>query len=1399
MPLPHRTRGATRAALSLTVAATLVMSGALSASASTTNPDPTSLELVNAQLSKEAATQGMVLLENHDNALPIAPTTNSAPTNVALFGVGAYATVKGGTGSGNVNNRYTISARTGLENAGFKVTTSDAYWNAMKTAYDTKYPPVIGGSGFGGAVDYASVEQPLTATTVQPKAATDTAVYVIARTSGEGSDRKAVSGDYYLSGTETDDIQRIGQTYKHVVVVLNTGGIVDTAFFGQINAAALDPTGGKPLDALLLMSQAGQESGNALAEVLDGAVSPSGKLTDTWASKYSYYPASATFANNNGDSSLLQENYAEGIYVGYRFFDSFYKTINPADATTVVDYPFGYGLSYTDFQIDAQSVTADTKTVTVKAKVTNVGKTYSGKAVVETYFSAPQTGLDKPYQELSGYAKTDNLAPGASQVLTITYDTTQMASYDTVSASYVMDAGDYVIRVGDSSRNTHVAAKINLAALLTTEKLANELTDPTPTAPQVVATELTSDPASFYSYPTEATEIAAAPSISLNTAGFVTPDNASPYQQTNTVDSTSPYYALDGTKVSSITAYVDAAGGSWENTTAPYAAKTGEVLQKVAVDPTTTLFDVAKGTKTIEQFVAGLSVTQLANIVEGATAAGTTTTAVGAAGYTTAKYENLGIPGMTLSDGPAGLRLTQQIATTPKTYQYQTAWPIGTLLAQTWDRDIVRKVGDAIGKEMKEAGVTLWLAPGQNIHRDPLNGRNFEYYSEDPLLTGLISAATTEGVQSNPGVGVTIKHYAANNQETNRTSVNETISERALREIYLEGFEISVKTAQPMAIMTSYNKINGPWASANYDLNTDVLRGEWGFKGMIMTDWGGNHNAVATMYSGNDLIEPGGNQAEIINNMLKVAPIFDSSGLLAYNKSITATRTSYTLSTGGLTLAPPATATTTIVTNVDSSTVLTGTPLSTVTTTDAINNQTVAPVPVYGTVAGAYAAVQTTLAALSATQRAAIVVSNVVYATPGDATTPVVSYKVTTTGNYLITSYNMRLGDLQRSAINILNIVKQSAGFQQLAGLKGVTGITVGSYQDQFTNLPSVVSDSKSVIKVPVGAAPDVTLAAVTPVPAGGWYTGDVTFTATAADLQGTYLSYSVDNGEVMDYTGPVTITGDGTHTIELFGVAANKLPARKSVTVKIDGTAPTASVTSATAGKLVLAANDDGSGIDKIQYSADGTTWATYTAPVTIAGVVQYRAIDKAGNVSAVKSVTVQGVLSLGKPVIKGTALVGSKLTASATVTSGATLTYQWLRNGKAIAGATKSTYTAVAADAVTKLTVTVTATKANYATASATSAAVTVIGKLALSTPVIKGTATVGHTVTASVASHTAGATLSYQWLRNGAAISGGTKATHAVVAADKGKKLSVKVTEKKAGYLTVSATSAAKSITK
>lgn len=1300
----HVQRGARRAlstAIPVALAAALSLGQCAPAFASSTNSDPSSLELANGQLARTAATEGMVLLENHNHALPLAKGGN-----VAVFGVGSYKTVKGGTGSGDVNNRYLVNVRDGLTNAGYTITTSDAYYSAMKSAYDTKYPTTAG--LFGPTIDYASVEQLLTRSTVQPTAPTDDAIFVVARNSGEGADRRSTAGDYLLTETELNDIQMIGQTYPNVVVVLNVGGVIDTSFYSEINKAANDPNGDSPLDGMLLMSQAGQESGNALAEVLNGDVSPSGKLVDTWASKYSLYPASATIANNDGNSVL--EQYSEGVYVGYRYFDSYARTLGEG----AVNYPFGYGLSYTDFSIDTQSVKADGTSVTVKARVTNVGTEASGKEVVQVYFSAPTGNLDKPYQELAGFAKTDTLKPGQAQTVTIRFNTADMASYDTAKAAYVLEAGDYLIRVGNSSRHTQVTTKLHLDADVITEQLSNQDDDTTP------AGELKASPANFFSYDTEADEIAAAPVLPL--AGIVGVDNTSDLVQTVTVDATSPYYAIDKDKISTTTAYLPIGQTDWEGTGAAYAPKTGETVQSIATDPATTLYDVAKGKATMQKLVAGLSVTQLANIVEGANVAGSTLSAVGAAGYTTAKYENLGVPAMTLADGPAGLRITQRITTTPVTYQFGTAWPIGTSLAQTWNLDLVKQVGVAIGKEMREYGVTLWLAPGMNIHRDPLNGRNFEYYSEDPLLTGLDATAVTLGVQSSPGVGVTLKHYAANNQETSRNTTDAVISERAQREIYLKGFEIAVKAAQPMAIMSSYNKINGTYTAGSYDLLTDILRGEWGFQGLVMTDWGGvRAGIVNTMYAGNDLIEPGRAVNDPINAIKLNPPQIDVSGLPAFTRTVAATGTvSHTWNTNGLTLS--AAGGSTVTTTIASTTDLTRTPVSGTAVRDVINNEVFTARAKYASVNEAYSEVKNFLATATASgsangfntaQASAITLSDVTYATDGDATTPVVSYKVTLKGNYPVTGYTMRLGDLQRSATRILNIAMQTAQFKQLAGIQGVTGITVGSYTAQFDDLANYLTQAAGKVTSASASGPAVTLT-TSPATASGWNNGDVTVTASVPSEDD--IAYvGVDTSELVAFTDPITVSGEGTHLVKAIGVDLDGVPGKIAEhEVKIDLTSPVVSA-DGSGSQLALAGTDALSGISSLEYSTDnGATWLAWTAPVAFAttpATVSYRATDQAGNTSAVGTVTIKGTLALATPTISGTVKVGKTVKAKvASSTAGATLTYQWNRNGAPIAGATKSSYKLVKADKAKKLTVTVTATLTGFDALSKTSAAKTV-----------------------------------------------------------------------------------------
>ena len=816
----------------VTLAASMVIGSSVTGMAASTN-QTSEREVRNAQLSKEAAEEGMVLLENENQALPL-----SQGSKAALFGTGSYGTIKGGTGSGDVYNRYTISVYDALTST-YNISNM-AWWGeylktfeekkaqAAEEKKDNDYVKYTQGR-FGGADSFLAIDQALTQSDMDKAKAggVTTAFYTVSRVSGEGADRTIGKGDYELSEVEYNNIKLIAKNFDKCVVLLNVGGVVDTKFFSEIEG----------VDGLVLMSQAGMEGGNALADILTGKTTPSGKLTDTWAKNYSDYPAATTIGDNDGDNK--QEDYKEGIYVGYRYFDTF--NITPA-------YEFGYGKSYTSFDVEPLTVAADENNVSVTVNVTNTGDTYSGKEVVEVYFSAPDGSIEKPYQELAGFAKTDNLAPGESQKLTVTYKTTEMSSYDEAKATYVMEDGDYIVRVGDSSRNTKVAGVLTLDKDVVTEQLSNQLTL------DKNWKDLSKTGKTPYSYKDEAAQIKAAARIALPSAKIKTENNAS---------------KIDEKKV---TTYLTADAAK------DYKAAENEVVETVdAVPANTKLIDVYDGKVSMESFVASLDDTQLANLANGISGASTSgdtwgadaNSVTGAAGETSQLYFNsLGIPNTVEADGPAGIRVTAE--TTDKdgnaVYNYCTAFPIGTLLAQTWNTDLVNRVGKAIGEEMVEIGVTLWLAPGMNIHRDPLCGRNFEYYSEDPALTGYVGSAITAGVQSNKGVGVTIKHYITNNQETNRSAVNTSVSERTLREIYLKGFEMVVKSAQPMAIMSSYNKVNGTYACENFDLLTSVPRGEWGFDGMVMTDWGaGNRAGVDTMmHAGNDLVMPGRTQDRMI-------------------------------------------------------------------------------------------------------------------------------------------------------------------------------------------------------------------------------------------------------------------------------------------------------------------------------------------------------------------------------------------------------------------------------------------------------------------------------------------------------------------------------------------------------
>ena len=814
----------------------------------TRNPEISERETRNRNRARRIAAQGMVLLEN-DGILPLKADGRA----LAVFGSGVRRTVKGGTGSGDVNSRMTFTVEQGLTDAGFTVGTTswldrhDKACEEQMNSYMQRFLAILSEKGQAGILDaltnpYRDPDVPeITAEDIE---GTDhsCAIYVISRISGEGSDRRVVPGDYELSPGEIANLEILTKEYRSVVVVLNVGGVIDTKYLRS----------NPGISAVLLMSQAGNISGLALADVLTGKVTPSGHLAATWAENYSDYPSSDTFSHRNGD--VADEYYYEGIYVGYRYFDSF--GVKPA-------YPFGFGRSYTSFSIASETVTIQGGDICVTALVRNTGSACSGREVVQVYVSQPEGIIDKPYQVLEGYTKTKELQPGEEQQVTITFPIRSLASYDEAQAAYILEQGLYFIRVGDHSRSTHVAAALRLDERAVTEQLENKL------RPDLSFSELKANRKKFYTYPGEDAEKAAALVLDVIPA------------------------ALSCSKA----VYRDA---SKELTTKQTEAVTMQA--------------VLAGEATLDDLTAQLSVEELADLCVGSSRGGFGSASTigaasdacpGAAGDTTSSLlESRAVMNLVLADGPAGLRLSRVFvadsqdniipglgesamggmeklfgAVPPERpadavdyYQYCTAIPIATLLAQTWDLAAIEEAGDIVGEEMEEFGVTLWLAPGMNIQRNPLCGRNFEYYSEDPLVSGLCAAADTKGVQKHPGCGTTIKHFALNNQEDNRSHSNAHCTERAIREIYLKGFEIAVKESAPLSLMTSYNLLNGLHTANSYELLTSILRDEWGFNGLVMTDWGttgggdmnpamdnryGFSDPAECIKAGNDLIMPG--------------------------------------------------------------------------------------------------------------------------------------------------------------------------------------------------------------------------------------------------------------------------------------------------------------------------------------------------------------------------------------------------------------------------------------------------------------------------------------------------------------------------------------------------------------
>lgn len=744
-------------------------------------------------LSREVAEEGMVLLKNDGELLPL-----REGTKIALFGKGSFDYVKGGGGSGDVATVYVRNLYDGFKALGTAVSVyepiSDFYRENVQEQYKN------------GARPGMTVEPELTTEQVKgARAFADTAIISISRFSGESWDRSEVEhdegynpwktpnsvsmpqvfgqifpdGDFYLTQAEKDMIAQVKAQFDRIVVVLNIGGMVDLSWIKEDAQIA----------AGLISWQGGMEGGLAAAEIITGHVNPSGKLPDTFAKNLNDYPSTENF-----HESPYYVDYTDDIYVGYRYFETI------PGAAEKVCYPFGYGLSYTDFALENQTVWEENGKIKVSLKVTNTGK-YAGKEVIQVYTSAPQGLLGKPARELRTFVKTKLLQPGESQLVSLSFDKTDMASFDDLGkiakAAFVLEKGTYDIYVGTSVRD---AVKADFSVTVAQDEVVRQLSSKlTPTSLQK---RMLAD-GSFEELPQSEPN-------DPNACAF-------PKQTPGTEEAVMP--AVRG--------------------------RDRYLMMHPYAEGARPLMDVVEGKMTLDEFIAQIGDEDLIHMLGGQPATGVSNTS----GF--GNLPEYGVPNVMTGDGPAGVRINEECGIRT------TAWPCSTLLAASWNTALIEEVGKVGAKELKENNMAVWLTPAVNIHRNPLCGRNFEYYSEDPVLSAQMGSAMVRGIQSQH-VGACVKHFACNNKETNRKNSDSRVSERALREIYLKPFEITVNESDPWVIMSAYNMINGHRASENKELLEDILRGEWGFKGMVSSDWRTRGEHYKEVLAGNDVKMPAG-------------------------------------------------------------------------------------------------------------------------------------------------------------------------------------------------------------------------------------------------------------------------------------------------------------------------------------------------------------------------------------------------------------------------------------------------------------------------------------------------------------------------------------------------------------
>lgn len=683
----------------------------------------------------KSAEESIVLLKNDNNTLPL-----KKEQVVSVFGRCQIDYFYVGYGSGgDVNAPYSINLIEGLKNKNVHIN------NDLLKIYDDwcKDNPV--NHGFWGHWPMNYPEMTVDSALVSKAGKdSDIALVVIGRAAGEDRENKLEKGSYYLTDEEINMLNLVTANFDKVAVIMNCGNIIDMSWLKKY---------GDKISSVIYAWQCGMESGNALANILTGAVTPSGKLTDTIAQNYADYPS----ADNFGSKKF--NNYEEDIYVGYRYFETF--------CPDKVLYPFGFGLSYTEFEIEPLEFAQIDNKFNVSVKVKNIGQC-DGKEVVQIYVNAPKGKLGKAEKSLVTFAKTGTLAPDEEEILNFSFSLYDIASFDDVGVtgnkfSYVLESGDYVFYAGNSVRTDLVCgkAKLDFTVIQTLDEVCG------------VKNSFSRIKSTDDGMIKELVEV------------------STPYLKKRIIN----------------------------NLPLPIGYKGGNA----------NLSNVADGKITLDAFISTLTNDELETLAYGQgkmdSQYGVTGNA-GAFGGTNKNLIDKGIKPIITTDGPAGIRIKK----------YTSLIPCGTALASTWNTDLVNELAAVMGQEMKYHSTDVLLAPGMNIHRDVLCGRNFEYFSEDPLVSGKMAAAFVNGIQS-AGVSACPKHFACNNQEVSRTKCDSRLSQRALREIYLKGFEICVKDSSPLNIMTSYNKINGVWSHYNYDLVTTVLRKEWKFAGNVMTDW----------------------------------------------------------------------------------------------------------------------------------------------------------------------------------------------------------------------------------------------------------------------------------------------------------------------------------------------------------------------------------------------------------------------------------------------------------------------------------------------------------------------------------------------------------------------------------